>query len=80
MVSTSLAGIPLPAHTGGQDDSRHTNSHKLVAINKISADIFQSENLLAYIVIHTYLAILQTPISHYCNTLTSPILQIAIYL
>ena len=27
-----------------------------------------------------YFAILQTPISHYCNTLKSPILQIAIYL
>ena len=46
----------------------------------ISADLFQSESLLAYIVIHPYLAILQTPLSHYCNTLQSPILQIAIYL
>ena len=46
----------------------------------ISADLFQSESVLAYIVIHPYLAILQTPISHYCNTLQSPILQIAIYL
>ena len=46
----------------------------------ISADLFQSESVLAYIVIHQYLAILQTPISHYCNTLQSPILQIAIYL
>ena len=39
---------------------------------------FQSESVLAHIVIHPYLAILQTPISHYCNTLQSPILQIAI--
>ena len=36
--------------------------------------------MLDHIVIHPYLAILQTPISHYCNTLQSPILQIAIYL
>ena len=34
--------------------------------------------MLDYIVINPYLAILQTPISHYCNTLQSPILQIAI--
>ena len=46
----------------------------------ISADLFQSESVLDYIVIHPYLAILQTPISHYCNTLQSIILQIAIYL
>ena len=46
----------------------------------ISADLFQSESVLAYIVINQYFAILQTPISHYCNTLQSPILQIAIYL
>ena len=46
----------------------------------ISADLFQSESVLDHIVIHPYLAILQTPISHYCNTLQSPILQIAIYL
>ena len=46
----------------------------------ISADLSQSESVLAYIVINQYLAILQTPISHYCNTLQSPILQIAIYL
>ena len=45
-----------------------------------SADLFQSESVLAYIVINQYFAILQTPISHYCNTLKSPILQIAIYL
>ena len=45
-----------------------------------SADLSQSESVLAYIVINQYLAILQTPISHYCNTLQSPILQIAIYL
>ena len=46
----------------------------------LSADLFQSESVLDYIVINQYLAILQTPISHYCNTLQSPILQIAIYL
>ncbi len=46
----------------------------------LSADLFQSESMLDHIVIHPYLAILQTPISHYCNTLQSPILQIAIYL
>ena len=46
----------------------------------ISADLSQSESVLAYIVIHQYLPILQNPISHYCNTLQSPILQIAIYL
>ena len=46
----------------------------------ISADLSQSESVLDYIVINQYLAILQTPISHYCNTLQSPILQIAIYL
>ena len=45
-----------------------------------SADLFQSESVLAHIVINPYLAILQTPTSHYCNTLRSPILQIAIYL
>ena len=45
-----------------------------------SADLFQSESMLDHIVIHPYLAILQTPISHYCNTMQSPILQIAIYL
>ena len=45
---------------------------------QISADLFQSESVLAYIVINQYFAILQTPISHYCNTLQSPILQIAI--
>ena len=45
-----------------------------------SADLSQSESVLAYIVINQYFAILQTPISHYCNTLQSPILQIAIYL
>ena len=45
-----------------------------------SADLFQSESVLAYIVISLYLPILQTPISHYCNTLQSPIQQIAIYL
>ena len=44
----------------------------------ISADLFQSESVLDYIVINHYFAILQTPISHYCNTLQSPILQIAI--
>ena len=43
-------------------------------------DIFQSESMLAYIVINQYFAILQTPISQYCNTLQSPSLQIAIYL
>ena len=46
----------------------------------LSADLSQSESVLDYIVINQYLAILQTPISHYCNTLQSPILQIAIYL
>ena len=46
----------------------------------ISADLFQSESMLAHIVINQYFAILQTPISHYCNTLQSPIQQIAIYL
>ena len=45
-----------------------------------STDLFQSESVLAYIVINQYLSILQTPISHYCNTLQSPILQTAIYL
>ena len=45
-----------------------------------SADLFQSESVLAYIVINQYIPILHTPISHYCNTLQSPILQIAIYL
>ena len=29
---------------------------------------------------HPYLPILQTPISHHCNTLQSPVQQIAIYL
>ena len=47
---------------------------------RISADLFQSESVLDHIVIHPYLAILQNPISHYCNTLQSPILQFAIYL
>ena len=46
----------------------------------IFADHSQSESVLAYIVINQYFAILQTPISHYCNTLQSLILQIAIYL
>ena len=46
----------------------------------ISADLSKSESVLAYIVIHQYLSILQNPISHYCNTLQSPILHIAIYL
>ena len=46
----------------------------------ISADLFQSEGVLAHIVISLYLPILQTPISHYCNTLQSLILQIANYL
>ena len=46
----------------------------------LSADLFQSESVLAYIVINQYFAILQTPTSHYCNTLQSPILQFAIYL
>ena len=49
-------------------------------LGSISTDLFQSESMLDHIVIHQYLAILQTPISHYCNTLQSPILQIAIYL
>ena len=48
----------------------------------ISADLLQSESVLAYTVIHPYPAILQTPITNYCNTLKSPlqspILQIAI--
>ena len=44
----------------------------------IYADLFQSQSVLAYIVINQYFATLQTPISHYCNTLQSPILQIAI--
>ena len=43
-------------------------------------DLFQSESVLNYIVINKYLLILQTQISHYCNTLQSSILQIAIYL
>ena len=46
----------------------------------ISADLFQSEGVLDHIVIHPYLAVLQIPISHYCNTLQSPILQIAMCL
>ena len=46
----------------------------------ISADLFQSESVLDHIVISQHFAILQTPISHYCNTLQSPNLQIAIYL
>ena len=46
----------------------------------ISADLFQSESVLDHIVINQYFAIMQTPISHYCNTLQSPSLQIAIYL
>ena len=46
----------------------------------ISADLFQSESVLAYIVIHQYFPNLQTPISHYCNTMQSPSMQIAIYL
>ena len=54
--------------------------HIFNVINIESADLSQSESVLAYIVINQYLAILQTPISHYCNTLQSPILQIAIYL
>ena len=45
-----------------------------------SADLSQSQSVLAYIVINQYLPILQTPISHYCNILQSPIQQIAIYL
>ena len=45
-----------------------------------SADLSKSESVLDHIVINPYLAILQTPISHYCNTLQSPILHIAIYL
>ena len=49
-------------------------------IIQISADLFQSESVLDYIVINPYLAILQTPISHYGNALQSLILQIAIYL
>ena len=44
----------------------------------ISADLFQSESVLDYIVINQNFAILQTPIGHYCNTLQSLILQIAI--
>ena len=44
----------------------------------LSADLFQSESVLAYIVSNQYFAILQTPFSHYCNTLQAPILQIAI--
>ena len=46
----------------------------------ISADLSQSERVLDHIVINQYFALLQTPISHYCNTLQSPIQQIAIYL
>ena len=46
----------------------------------ISADLLQSECVLAYIVINQYLPILQNPINHYCNTLKSPIQQIAICL
>ena len=46
----------------------------------ISADLFQSESVLAHMVINQHFAILQTPTSHYCNTLQPPILQIAIYL
>ena len=46
----------------------------------ISADLSKRESVLDYIVINQYLPILQTPISHYCNTLQSPILQIAIFL
>ena len=46
----------------------------------ISAEVFQRESVLDYIFINRYLPILQTPSSHYCNTLQSPIQQIAIYL
>ena len=46
----------------------------------ISADLSKSESVLDYIVINQYLSTLQTPISHHCNTLQSPILQIAIFL
>ena len=46
----------------------------------ISADLFQSESVLGHIVINQYFAILQAPISHYCNTLQSPSLQIDTYL
>ena len=48
--------------------------------NNISADLSKSESVLAYIVIHPYLAVLQTPISNCCNTLQSPMQQIAICL
>ena len=50
-----------------------------VCILYISVDLVQSESGLAYIDISLYLAILQTPVGHYCNTLQSPILQAAIY-
>ena len=46
----------------------------------LSADLSKSESVLDYIVINQYLSILQTPISHHCNTLQSPILKIAIFL
>ena len=46
----------------------------------LSADLSQSESVLDYIVINQYFAILQTPNNHYCDTLQSLILQIAIYL
>ena len=45
----------------------------------ISADLFQSESVLDYIVISLYLPVLQNPIGHYCKTLQSHILKIAIY-
>ena len=56
------------------------NENTCPGINWQSADLSKSESVLAYIVIHQYLPILQHPISHYCNTLQSPILQFATYL
>ena len=51
----------------------------MLLLRKESTDLFQSESVLDYIVINQYLPMLQTRMSHYCDTLRSPILQIAIY-
>ena len=47
---------------------------------KYSADLSQSESVLAYIVINQYLAILRFSKQNHSNPLQSPILQIAIYI
>ena len=58
----------------GPNPKKYTKSAKYIYIYTfyiyiyiymyISADLFQSESVLDYIVIHPYLPILQTPISH----------------